>query len=80
MDLLTLGVPLGLDEIENFRKSLKNCPDCGSNEGFWLIANRDRTYFQCKHCAAILEVREEHPPSKTAKDSKKFLGRIKLVR
>jgi hypothetical protein len=80
MELLVLGVLLGLDEIENFRKFLKNCPDCGSTEGFWLIAKRDKTYFQCKHCAAILEVREEHPPPKTTKDSKKFLARIRLVR
>ena len=71
---------MGLDEIEDFRKSLKNCPDCGSTEGFWLIAKRDKTYFQCKHCAAILEVLKEHPPAKTTKASKKFLARIKLVR
>jgi len=80
MELKELGMQLSLNEIENFRKSLKNCPDCGSTEGFWLIAKRDKTYFQCKRCAAILEVCEVHPPSKTTKDSKKFLARIKLVR
>ncbi len=71
---------MGLEEIENFRKTLKNCPHCSSTQGFWLIAKRDKTYFQCKHCAAILEVYEVHPPQKTTKESKKFLARIKLVR
>jgi ribosomal protein L37AE/L43A len=80
MELLDLGVQLSLKEIEDFRKSLKNCPHCGSTEGFWLIARREKTFFQCKHCAAILEVCEVHPPSKTTKESKKFLARIKLVR
>jgi translation initiation factor 2 beta subunit (eIF-2beta)/eIF-5 len=69
---------LKLDEIDNFRRSLKTCPECGSPEGFWLVAKRDKTYFQCKHCAAILEICEIHPPSKTAKDTKRFLGKLKI--
>jgi ribosomal protein L37AE/L43A len=68
---------LDLEEIENFRKTLKNCPDCGSAEGLWLVAKRDKTYFQCKHCAAILEICEVVPDSKTTKVTKKFLGRLR---
>jgi ribosomal protein L37AE/L43A len=78
LELQELGVGLKLDEIENLRKSLQNCPDCGSTEGFWLVAKRDKTYFQCKHCAAILEICEIHPHSKTIKDTKRFLGKLRI--
>jgi hypothetical protein len=44
-----------LGEIENFGKSPALCPECKSTEGFWFIAKRESTFFQCKHCAAILE-------------------------
>jgi DNA-directed RNA polymerase subunit RPC12/RpoP len=44
-----------LAEIEDFRKSPWACPECKSVEGFWLIAKRESTFFQCKHCAAIQE-------------------------
>jgi translation initiation factor 2 beta subunit (eIF-2beta)/eIF-5 len=46
---------LSLEEIEAFANSLKTCPKCSSNEGFWLVANREESYAQCKHCGAILE-------------------------
>jgi translation initiation factor 2 beta subunit (eIF-2beta)/eIF-5 len=52
------GSNLSLDEIEAFYGSLKNCPKCNSDEGFWLTANRSRSYVQCKHCGAILEIIE----------------------
>ena len=73
-----MGARLDLHEIDNFRSSLKSCPECGSTEGFWLVAKRDKTYFQCKHCAAILEVCEVLPHSKAAKDSRKFLGKLRI--
>jgi translation initiation factor 2 beta subunit (eIF-2beta)/eIF-5 len=46
---------LSLEEIEAFADSLKTCPKCNSAEGFWLAANREKSYAQCKHCGAILE-------------------------
>jgi translation initiation factor 2 beta subunit (eIF-2beta)/eIF-5 len=49
------GQNLSLEEIEAFANSLKTCPKCGSNEGFWLAANREKSYAQCKHCGAVLE-------------------------
>jgi hypothetical protein len=55
MTLNSSGERLSLGEIENFRKSPGACPECKSAEGFWLIAKRESTFFQCKHCAAILE-------------------------
>jgi translation initiation factor 2 beta subunit (eIF-2beta)/eIF-5 len=68
---------LDLEEIETFRRTLKNCPTCGSAEGFWLVAKSDKTYFQCKHCAAILEICEVVSDSKATKAPKKFLGRLR---
>jgi ribosomal protein L37AE/L43A len=46
---------MSLDEVEAFHRSLKACPKCGSNEGFWLTPRRHTGYVQCKHCGAILE-------------------------
>jgi hypothetical protein len=69
---------LKLDEIEALLSTLKSCLDCGSTEGFWLVAKHDNIYFQCKHCAAILEICEIHPSSKATKDSKKFLEKLKI--
>jgi translation initiation factor 2 beta subunit (eIF-2beta)/eIF-5 len=73
---------LNLDDVENFRKTLKKCPDCGSTEGYWLIAKREKTYFQCKNCAAMLEVAEIFPPSKIKEPEKprKFLAKLRIVR
>jgi len=51
-------MPLSLEEVEAFRRSLKVCPKCGLSEGFWLTAKRDRSYVQCKHCGAIIELCE----------------------
>ncbi|MGA2767440.1 MAG: hypothetical protein ABSF24_03900 [Candidatus Bathyarchaeia archaeon] len=77
LELQELGLRLDLDEIESFRSSLKSCPECSSTEGFWLVAKSDKTYFQCKHCAAILEVCEILQHSKASKDSKRFLGKLR---
>jgi translation initiation factor 2 beta subunit (eIF-2beta)/eIF-5 len=77
-ELQESGIRLNLDEIQNFLNTLKSCPDCGSTEGFWLVAKHDNTYLQCKHCAAILEICKIHPSSKTTKDSKKFLEKLKM--
>ena len=49
---------LSLEEIEAFCRSLSRCPKCDSTEGFWLSATRERSYVQCKHCGAILEICE----------------------
>jgi translation initiation factor 2 beta subunit (eIF-2beta)/eIF-5 len=56
--LQNLDDTLTLEELEAFRQSLKSCPKCGSNEGFWLTANREKSFLQCKHCGAILEICE----------------------
>jgi translation initiation factor 2 beta subunit (eIF-2beta)/eIF-5 len=50
-----LGTYLSFEEIERFASSLKKCPKCGSGEGFWLAANKEKSYAQCKNCGAILE-------------------------
>jgi transcription elongation factor Elf1 len=60
---------LSLEEVEAFHRSLKVCPKCGSNEGFWLTAKRDRSYVQCKHCGAIIELYEVSSIEKGAKKS-----------
>jgi len=54
-ELTRLGKDLSFEEIEKFANSLKTCPKCGSIEGFWLAANKEKSYAQCKHCGAILE-------------------------
>ena len=66
-----------LEEIEDFRAHLKICPECGSAAGFWLVAKADRTYFQCQHCAAIMEVCKVHPGSETKKDARRFLQKLR---
>jgi ribosomal protein L37AE/L43A len=48
-----------LREIEEFRRSSWTCPECKSAEGFWLITKGESTFFQCKHCAAILKTRKD---------------------
>jgi ribosomal protein L37AE/L43A len=77
MILNSLGERLSLEEIEDFRKSPAACPECKSTEGFWLIAKRESTFFQCKHCAAILEACKV---SANQKESKHFKLVIKLHR
>jgi len=68
---------LSLDEIDAFARSLKNCPKCGSDEGFWLVANREKSYVQCKHCGAILEIYEVFPGSEKSKSAKSFFRKLK---
>jgi ribosomal protein L37AE/L43A len=75
--LNSLGERLSLGEIEDFRKSPRACPECKSTEGFWLIAKRESTFFQCKHCAAILEARKVFA---NPKEPKHFKLVIKLQR
>jgi len=70
-------MPLSLDEIDAFARSLKNCPKCGSTEGFWIAANREKSYVQCKYCGAILEVYEVFPGSEKGKGSKSFFRKLK---
>ena len=77
MTLNSPGERLNLQEIEHFQKSLRTCPECKSAEGFWLIAKRDATFFQCKHCAAILEPCKI---SATRKETKDYKLVIKLRR
>jgi translation initiation factor 2 beta subunit (eIF-2beta)/eIF-5 len=72
------GLNLSLDEIEAFASSLKSCPKCGSGEGFWLVANRERSYVQCKHCGAILEFCEVLSHPEKAKGSKSAFRKLKL--
>ena len=66
---------MSLDEIDAFAKSLKNCPKCGSAEGFWFAANREKSYVQCKYCGAILEIYEVF--SRLEKGSKPFFRKLK---
>jgi len=47
-----------LEEIEAVYSSFKNCPKCGSKEGFWLSVKSDAEYIQCKHCGALFEICE----------------------
>lgn len=68
---------MSLDEIDAFARSLKNCPKCGSNEGFWVAANREKSYVQCKYCGTILEVYEVFPGSEKGKGSKSFFRKLK---
>jgi translation initiation factor 2 beta subunit (eIF-2beta)/eIF-5 len=75
--LRSLGNNLSLEEIEAFCKSLKKCPKCDSNEGFWLTANRQRSYVQCKHCGVILEILEVFRESGKIKESRGVFKRIK---
>jgi len=69
---------LSLEEIEAFHKSLKNCPKCNSNEGFWLTANCQKSYVQCKHCGAILEFLEVFSQAEKGKETKSFFRKLKL--
>jgi translation initiation factor 2 beta subunit (eIF-2beta)/eIF-5 len=71
------GSGLSLEEIEAFHRSLKKCPKCDSNEGFWLTANRERSYVQCKHCGTILEIYEVF---KGPEKSKELKGIFKIVK
>jgi translation initiation factor 2 beta subunit (eIF-2beta)/eIF-5 len=75
--LESLGSDLSLEEIEAFQRSLKKCPKCDSNEGFWLTANRERSYVQCKHCGTILEIYEVF---KGPEKSKELKGIFKIVK
>jgi translation initiation factor 2 beta subunit (eIF-2beta)/eIF-5 len=75
--LQSLGNDLSLEEIEAFHRSLKKCPKCDSNEGFWLTANRQRSYVQCKHCGAILEIVEVFRESDKIKEQKGVFRRIR---
>jgi hypothetical protein len=70
MTLNSSGERLNLEEIADFHKSLRACPECKSAEGFWFIAKRDATFFQCKHCAAILEACKIFTTQKEPKDFK----------
>jgi transcription elongation factor Elf1 len=74
---------LSLEEIEAFANSLRTCPKCGSNEGFWLAANREKSYAQCKHCGAILEFCEvlsysDKPKSPSKNDSKSVFKKLRF--
>jgi ribosomal protein L37AE/L43A len=77
MNLNNRGERLNLEEIENLQEPPRACPDCKSAEGYWLIAKRDSTFFQCKHCAAVFETRKFFAPRK---EQKKFKLIIKLRR
>jgi len=74
---------LSLEEIEAFRRSLKVCPKCNSSKGFWLTAKQDKSYVQCMHCGAILELAEhlstEEASKKSSKSRRSFLN-IKFKR
>jgi hypothetical protein len=76
-DSKPFGRKQSLGEIENFPKSPATCPECKSAEGFWLIAKHEATFFQCKHCAAILEASKVFA---NPKEQKPFKLVIKLHR
>jgi hypothetical protein len=67
-----VGRGLALEEIEAFCWGLKECPKCGSSEGFWLVAKLNRSYVQCKHCGDILEFCEFFPVAKKSGFSKRL--------
>lgn len=69
---------MSLDEIDAFARSLKTCPKCGSAEGFWLAANREKSYVQCKHCGAILEFCEVLSQPEKTKDQRTAFKKLKL--
>ena len=69
---------MSLEEIEAFANSLKICPKCSSNEGFWLTASREKSYAQCKHCGAILEFCEVLSYTEKGKLSKSVFRKLKL--
>jgi translation initiation factor 2 beta subunit (eIF-2beta)/eIF-5 len=73
-----LGRSLSLEEIEAFASSLKVCPKCGSGEGFWVAANREKSYAQCKHCGAILEFCEVLSYREKGQTSKGVFKKLKL--
>jgi ribosomal protein L37AE/L43A len=49
---------LNWNEIEELSKTVKKCPNCGSNEGFWLVPKLEKSFLQCKHCGALIELCE----------------------
>ena len=72
---------MSLEEIEAFRRDLKVCPECGSSEGFWLTAKQDKSFVQCKHCGAIIELCKtfsEERAMKKREPSKHGFLKIKL--
>jgi len=69
---------MGLEEIEAVYSALKNCPKCGSNEGFWLSVKSDAEYIQCKHCGALFEICEVF--STGGEKSKSSIGRAGILR
>ncbi|MCJ7423706.1 hypothetical protein MUP01_05500 [Candidatus Bathyarchaeota archaeon] len=69
---------MALEEIEAYRRSLRTCPKCSSSEGFWLASNRERSYVQCKHCGAILEICEVFPQAEKGRISGGFLRKLKF--
>jgi hypothetical protein len=72
------GQNLSLEEIEAFASSLKVCPKCHSSEGFWVAANREKSYAQCKHCAAILEFCEVLSYREKGQTSRGVFKKLKL--
>jgi ribosomal protein S27AE len=69
---------LSLEDIDAFARSLKTCPKCSSGEGFWLAANREKSYVQCKHCGAILEFCEVIPHPEKTKSQRTAFKKLKL--
>lgn len=72
---------MSLEEIEAFARSLEVCPKCGSSEGFWLTAKQDKSYVQCKHCGAIIELCEtlsKERATKKGAQSRRNILRIKF--
>ncbi|MCJ7425020.1 hypothetical protein MUP01_12250 [Candidatus Bathyarchaeota archaeon] len=69
---------MSLEEMENFRRNIRNCPKCNSAEGFWITSNSERSYIQCKHCAAILDILEFFPSHEESKGSKRSSIKLRL--
>ena len=68
---------MSLEDIEDFYRSLSKCPKCNSSEGFWLAANRERSYVQCKHCGTILDIYEVFPGLEKSKGTKGVFRRLR---
>jgi len=69
---------MGLEEIEAVYSAFKNCPKCGSKEGFWLSVKSDTEYIQCKHCGALFEICEVFSTGR--EKDKGSIGRTGILR
>lgn len=61
---------MSLNQLDEFLRTLKNCPHCGSDEGFWLAVKLYKKFLQCKHCGALIELFDAVQKDENGKESK----------